>query len=65
MLQLRRGVHTLRSKIYVPIQREIPNDAVLPSHQLLLRAGYIRRTAPGQYIMVRAKYGTVSMFNMI
>src|SRR5829696_7986387 len=29
--------------------REEPADAEVPSHRLLLRAGYIRRVAPGGY----------------
>ena len=29
--------------------REDPADAEVPSHRLLLRAGYIRRAAPGGY----------------
>src|SRR5690349_738456 len=29
--------------------REEPADAEVPSHRLLLRAGYIRRAAPGGY----------------
>src|SRR4029079_3268571 len=29
--------------------REAPADAEVPSHRLLLRAGYIRRNAPGIY----------------
>jgi prolyl-tRNA synthetase len=30
--------------------REDPADAEVPSHRLLLRAGYIRRAAPGGYV---------------
>ena len=29
--------------------REDPADAEVPSHRLLLRAGYVRRAAPGGY----------------
>ena len=32
--------------------REEPADAEVPSHRLLLRAGYIRRAAPGGYTML-------------
>lgn len=32
--------------------REVPADAEVPSHRLLLRAAYIRRAAPGGYTML-------------
>lgn len=35
--------------LYAPTLREIPAEAEVISHQLLLRAGYIRRTAAGVY----------------
>ncbi len=37
------------SKMHVPTLREAPKDAEVISHQLLLRAGYIRRAAAGIY----------------
>jgi prolyl-tRNA synthetase len=37
------------SSLFVRTLRENPVDAEVPSHQLLVRAGYIRRTAPGIY----------------
>ncbi|AZN30995.1 proline--tRNA ligase [Flaviflexus salsibiostraticola] len=37
------------SKLFVRTLRENPADAEVPSHQLLVRAGYIRRAAPGIY----------------
>ncbi len=37
------------SSLFVRTLREDPVDAELPSHKLLVRAGYIRRTAPGVY----------------
>ena len=41
---------TLRmSKLFVRTLREDPVDAEVASHRLLLRAGYIRRAAPGIY----------------
>ncbi|MFR9292549.1 MAG: proline--tRNA ligase, partial [Peptococcus niger] len=33
----------------IPTLRDIPADAAIPSHQLLLKAGYILRTAAGLY----------------
>jgi len=37
------------SSLFVRTLRDNPVDAELPSHQLLVRAGYIRRAAPGIY----------------
>jgi prolyl-tRNA synthetase len=37
------------SQLFLRTLREDPTEAEVPSHRLLLRAGYIRRTAPGIY----------------
>lgn len=37
------------SRLFVRTLREDPADAEVPSHKLLVRAGYIRRAAPGIY----------------
>jgi prolyl-tRNA synthetase len=37
------------SSLFLRTLREDPADADVPSHRLLVRAGYIRRTAPGIY----------------
>ena len=37
------------SKLFVRTLRDDPADAEVPSHRLLVRAGYIRRAAPGIY----------------
>ncbi len=37
------------SRLFLRTLREDPVDAELPSHRLLVRAGYIRRAAPGIY----------------
>src|SRR5260370_865386 len=39
----------LWSKLFVPTLREIPTEAEVISHRLLLRAGYIRQLAAGIY----------------
>src|ERR1700690_3518147 len=39
----------LWSKLFIPTLRENPVDAEVASHQLLLRAGYIRQVAAGIY----------------
>ena len=38
-----------QSKLFVPTLREIPNDAEIISHQMLLRAGYVRQISSGIY----------------
>jgi prolyl-tRNA synthetase len=37
------------SQAFIPTLREAPTEAEAPSHQLLLRAGYIRQVAAGVY----------------
>jgi prolyl-tRNA synthetase len=45
-----RKARVLRmSSLFVRTLRDDPNDAEVPSHKLLVRAGYIRRTSPGIY----------------
>lgn len=43
------GVITRLSQLFFRTLREDPADAEVPSHRWLVRAGYIRRTAPGIY----------------
>src|SRR5215207_824551 len=43
------GVITRMSELFVRTLREDPVDAEVPSHRWLVRAGYIRRAAPGIY----------------
>ena len=38
-----------QSKVFIPTLKETPNDAEIISHQLLLRAGYIRQVTSGVY----------------
>ena len=42
------------STLFLRTLREDPADAELPSHRLLVRAGYIRRVAPGIYAGCRS-----------
>lgn len=37
------------SSYFIPTLREVPGEAEVPSHQLLLRAGFIRKLASGVY----------------
>ena len=38
-----------RSKYFLPTLKEIPAEAQIQSHRLMLRAGMIRQTAAGIY----------------
>jgi prolyl-tRNA synthetase len=40
------------SALFAPALREVPKDATLPSHRLLLRAGYMRQCAAGIYSLL-------------
>ncbi len=40
------------SALFVPTLRDAPNDAVAPSHQLLVRGGFIRQLHAGHYSML-------------
>lgn len=37
------------SRLFMATQREVPSDAEIPSHQLMLRAGLMRKVASGIY----------------
>ena len=44
-----RGRVLRLSSLFLRTLRDDPNDAEVPSHKLLVRAGYIRRAAPGGF----------------
>ncbi|MCF0105044.1 MAG: proline--tRNA ligase [Eggerthellaceae bacterium] len=44
------------SKVYAPTIKEDPNDAEIASHKLLLRAGFIRKSASGIYTFLPLGY---------
>jgi prolyl-tRNA synthetase len=47
---IEKGKHTMRmSKLLMPTLREVPAEAEITSHKLMLRAGMIRRLAAGIY----------------
>jgi prolyl-tRNA synthetase len=45
----RSAVITRMSSLFLRTLREDPADAEVPSHKLLVRAGYVRRVAPGGF----------------
>lgn len=44
------------SKAFVPTQKEIPADATIPSHQLMIRAGLMRQLTAGVYAFLPLGY---------
>jgi len=44
------------SKLFMPTQREIPSDAEIVSHQLMMRAGLMRKVASGIYSFLPVGY---------
>src|SRR5690606_14031671 len=49
LARLDRVVRMRMTQLFVRTLRDAPADAEVPSHQLLVRAGYVRRAAPGIY----------------
>ena len=43
------------STLFLRTLREDPADAEVPSHRLLVRAGYVRRAAPGHLLLAAAR----------
>jgi len=53
----RSGDNNMRiSKLFMPTQREIPSDAEIVSHQLMLRAGLMKKIASGIYSFLPVGY---------
>ncbi len=44
------------SQLLIPTTREAPADAEIPSHQLMIRAGYVRKVASGTYLYLVLGY---------
>lgn len=47
------------SKLYMPTLREVPSEAELPSHKLLLRAGMIKKLVSGVYTYLPLGYRVI------
>ena len=47
------------SQVYAPTLKETPSDAELVSHQLLLRAGFMRKSATGMYSYLPLGYRVI------
>lgn len=53
------------SNLYMPTLREVPSDAEIPSHQLLLRAGMIRVNVSGIYTYLPLGYKVIRKIEQI
>ena len=53
------------SQTLIPTTREVPSDAEIPSHQLMLRAGLIRKIASGTYAYLPAGWKTLQKIQNI
>jgi len=47
------------TEYFIPTTKELPKDAVVPSHQLMLRSGLIRQLAAGIYTYLPLGYRTL------
>ena len=57
ILELRNGGAFMRmSEAFVPTLRETPAEAEIISHQLMLRAGFLRKAAAGIYTYMPIGY---------
>lgn len=52
-------------RYYMPTLREVPQEAEIPSHRLLLRAGMIRRQASGIYAFLPLGYRVLKKIEQI
>ncbi|MFP5501617.1 MAG: proline--tRNA ligase [Candidatus Sericytochromatia bacterium] len=55
----------LMSQLLAPTLRDVPADAEIVSHQLLARAGYIRRVSPGVYNLLPLMHRVVKKVEQI
>lgn len=54
-----------QSQIFVPTLRETPSDAEVLSHQMMLRAGYIRQVSSGVYSYLPLAYRVIQKIENI
>ncbi len=53
------------SQTYIPTLRDVPSEAELISHQMLLKAGFIRKLAAGVYIYLPLMQRVIQKFSQI
>lgn len=54
-----------QSKVFIPTLKETPSDADSKSHQMMLRAGYIRQMSAGIYSYLPLAYKVLQKINRI
>lgn len=54
-----------QSKILIPTVKEVPNDAEVLSHKMMLRAGYIRQISAGMYAYLPMAYKVMEKIKRI
>lgn len=54
-----------QSQMFIPTLRETPNDAEVLSHQMMLRAGYIRQISSGVYSYLPLAYRVIQKIENI
>ncbi|KAF1326273.1 Proline-trna ligase, partial [Globisporangium splendens] len=57
--------YALRSALWIPTEKEVPADAAIPSHQLLLRGGFIRKSGHGVFAFLPLGKRVVSKLEAI
>ncbi len=53
------------SNLFIPTMREVPSEAEVVSHRLMLRAGYVRQLASGLYIFLPLGWRVLNRINKI
>ena len=53
------------SELFYPTLREVPSEAEIISHQLLLRAGFIRKASGGVYTYLPLAYRVIKKIENI
>jgi Prolyl-tRNA synthetase len=54
-----------QSKLYIPTLKQTPSDAEAISHQLMLRAGYIRQVSAGVYAYLPLAWSVIQRIENI
>lgn len=54
-----------QSKVFIPTLRETPADAEVISHQMMLRAGYVRQVTAGVYVYLPLAQRVLNKINAI
>ena len=53
------------SKMSAPTLREVPSEAEIPSHQLLLRAGFMRKSTNGMYTLLPLAWRVIKKIEIL